>query len=120
MKGANRADELDSEDSQTINGQLTDDEDEDKDIPDGGQGWAVVAAGFLSQFIMFGTSNIWGNTLTILSFCLTNCVKNRLIRTSACRNSVQRQSEHDRINECGIHVHAHYFRTDASCNDTRR
>ncbi|ORY96646.1 major facilitator superfamily domain-containing protein [Syncephalastrum racemosum] len=53
-------DRLDSEDSTTINEQSTDDKDEDNNIPDGGQGWAVVAAGFLSQFIMFGTSNIWG------------------------------------------------------------
>ncbi|KAI8089813.1 major facilitator superfamily domain-containing protein [Halteromyces radiatus] len=30
------------------------------DIPDGGYGWFVAIAGFLLNFIMFGTASIWG------------------------------------------------------------
>ncbi|CDS06577.1 hypothetical protein LRAMOSA09105 [Lichtheimia ramosa] len=30
------------------------------DIPDGGYGWVVAAAGFLSNFVVFGVSTIWG------------------------------------------------------------
>ncbi|KAI7860372.1 major facilitator superfamily domain-containing protein [Circinella umbellata] len=30
------------------------------DIPDGGYGWAIVVAGFLGNFIMFGIASIWG------------------------------------------------------------
>ncbi|ORY95385.1 major facilitator superfamily domain-containing protein [Syncephalastrum racemosum] len=29
-------------------------------IPDGGYGWAIAVAGFLSNFVMFGSASIWG------------------------------------------------------------
>ncbi|KAI7860373.1 major facilitator superfamily domain-containing protein [Circinella umbellata] len=30
------------------------------DIPDGGYGWAVAAAGFLGYFVLMGVANLWG------------------------------------------------------------